>query len=62
MKELPLAVRQSVWIHTIGEKYKGKCGKCKKGLDCFNFYVEWDGDIVDFDKLVPICRMCYKNI
>ena len=59
MKELPLAVRQSIWIHRIGYKYYGKCKKCKAGIDCFNIYVAWDGDIVDFDKLAPICRVCY---
>jgi hypothetical protein len=59
MKELPLAVKQAVWIKTIGQKYKGKCNTCKIAIDCFNFYVAWDGINVDFDELNPICRKCY---
>jgi len=62
MKQLPLAVKQAVWINTIGEKYKGKCYMCKKILVCFDFYVAWDGKIVDFDVLAPICAKCYKTI
>jgi hypothetical protein len=60
-KELPLAVRQSIWIFKIGEKYNGKCAKCKSVLDCFNFYIDWDGGVVDFKKLNPICSNCFKK-
>jgi hypothetical protein len=62
MKELPLAVKQAVWINTIGKKYKGKCNTCKVIIDCFCFYVAWDGKFVDLDVLNPICGKCYKTI
>lgn len=62
---IPKAVRQQVWIHYMGEHYKGKCKIkwCQNNITVFDFHCGHDvphskGGTVDIANLYPICSNC----
>lgn len=64
-KKIPSAVRQQVWLHYIGEKYKTKCQIkwCKNEITVWTFVCghnvpESKGGSTTLDNLRPICNNC----
>jgi hypothetical protein len=63
--KIPKALREQVWLQSIGKKYEMKCyiKWCKNKMDVFNFHVghnipESKGGLTVLENLKPICARC----
>lgn len=63
--KIPKALREQVWINTMGEKYGGKCSVvwCKNRITVFDFQCghnipESKGGKTTLDNLIPLCARC----
>ena len=64
-QSIPKALREQVWMRTIGPKYEAKCSIrwCTNKMDVFNFHVghnqpESKGGTLDIRNLTAICTRC----
>lgn len=64
-EKIPKALREQVWIQTIGEKFESKCPIhwCKNRITPFDYHVghnipETKGGTLDINNLKPICSRC----
>ena len=62
---IPKALREQVWIQSIGKYFESKCTTfwCKNRISVFDFHVghkvpESKGGPTTIDNLVPICARC----
>jgi hypothetical protein len=62
---IPKALREQVWLTTIGKKYESKCyiPWCKNIMTVFDFHVGHDlpeskGGTLDINNLKAICARC----
>lgn len=62
---IPKALREQVWIKTMGFRFKGKCPTtwCRNEITVFDFQSghnvpESKGGATAIDNLVPICSRC----
>jgi hypothetical protein len=62
---IPKALREQVWIKTMGHQFEGKCPVtwCANQINVFNFQSghcipESKGGATTIDNLVPICDRC----
>ncbi len=62
---IPKALREQVWIQTIGKDFDAKCPTrwCKNRINPFDFHVghnipEAKGGTLDINNLKPICSRC----
>ena len=62
---IPKALREQVWLKTIGKKYEHECyiPWCKNKMTVFDFHVghnkpESQGGTLDIDNLEAICARC----
>ena len=62
---IPKALREQVWLKTIGKKYEYDCyiPWCKNKMTVFDFHVghnrpESHGGTLDIDNLEAICARC----
>ncbi len=62
---IPKAVREQVWIQTVGKKFTAKCPIrwCQNQITVFDFHVghnipEARGGTLDMNNLKPICARC----
>jgi len=67
--KIPQALREQVWIHFNGRKFKKKCyiQWCTNKIDVFNFQVghnipESKGGPTILDNLRPICSRCNQSM
>jgi len=63
--KIPKALREQVWLKSIGTKYEAKCSIlwCKNSMNVFDFHVghnvpESKGGHTDIKNLQPICSRC----
>jgi 5-methylcytosine-specific restriction endonuclease McrA len=63
--KIPKALREQVWLNTIGEHFQNKCKVvwCKNRMNVFDFQCghnipESKGGQTTLDNLVPICSRC----
>ncbi len=66
---LPKAVREQVWLKSIGEKFEGECSInwCRNKINVFNFTVGHDiprskGGSDKLDNLQAICSRCNSSM
>lgn len=64
-KKIPKALREQVWVQTIGHKFEHKCiiEWCNNIITVFDFHVghnipESKGGTTDITNLKPICARC----
>lgn len=64
-KSIPKALREQVWIHHFGYKFRHKCyiGWCSNVINVFDFHVghnipESKGGKTCLENLRPICSRC----
>lgn len=64
-KTIPKALREQVWIKSMGNKLTGKCKIrwCKNQMSAFDFHVGHDipeskGGTLNIENLHPICSRC----
>ena len=62
---IPNALREQVWLQSIGNYYKSKCYVkwCKNSITVFDFHVghnipESKGGLTVLENLLPICSRC----
>lgn len=62
---IPKALREQVWIRTVGKKFKAKCPIrwCQNEITPFDFHVghnipEAKGGTLEMNNLKPICSSC----
>jgi len=67
--KIPLALREEVWRHWMGEKFKSKCCVtwCTNMLTAFDFAVghnipESKGGTLTLSNLRPICNRCNTSM
>lgn len=67
--KIPLALREEVWRHWMGEKFKSKCCVkwCTNTLTAFDFAVghnipESKGGTLELGNLRPICNRCNTSM
>ena len=67
--KIPKALREQVWIQTVGKKFDAKCPIrwCKNRITPFDFHVGHDkpeskGGTLDIDNLKPICSRCNQSM
>jgi len=67
--KIPLALREEVWRHWMGEKFKSKCCVtwCTNQLTAFDFAVghnipESKGGTLELSNLRPICNRCNTSM
>jgi 5-methylcytosine-specific restriction endonuclease McrA len=63
--KVPRAVREQVWLTSVGAKYEAKCGVrwCTNKMNVFDFHVghnipESKGGTLDIKNLQAICSRC----
>jgi hypothetical protein len=66
---IPKALREQVWIKTMGCRFEGKCPVtwCANQINVFNFQSghcipESKGGATTIDNLVPICDRCNASM
>jgi 5-methylcytosine-specific restriction endonuclease McrA len=66
---IPKALREQVWLKTIGKKYENKCyiPWCQNKMTVFDFHVghnlpESKGGTLDIDNLEAICARCNQSM
>ena len=66
---IPLALKQNVWIKHVGSNFKGKCYVkwCNNTLTPFTFEAGHNipyskGGETSIDNLFPICSTCNKSM
>lgn len=64
-KQIPVALREQVWIHKMGRVFEGKCpvNWCQNTITVFNFQSghnipESRGGKTDLENLIPLCSRC----
>jgi len=64
-QKIPKALREQVWIHHFGEKFKHKCyvDWCNNNINVFDYHVghnvpESKGGKLNIRNLKPICARC----
>ena len=64
-KNIPLAIRQQVWLKYIGKEFSDKCNIiwCTNTISAFSFHVghvipESKGGLLNIENLRPICSTC----
>lgn len=62
---IPKALREQVWIQTMGRTFENKCYVhwCKNVINVFDFHVghdkpESEGGTLEITNLKPICARC----
>ena len=62
---IPKAIREQVWLQTLGKVYESKCyiSWCENMISVFDFHVGHDqpeskGGTLDVNNLKPICARC----
>ena len=67
--KIPLALREEVWRHWMGEKFRSKCRVtwCTNQLTAFDFAVghnipESKGGTLELRNLRPICNRCNTSM
>jgi len=67
--KIPLALREEVWRHWMGEQFKAKCRVtwCTNMLTAFDFAVghnipESKGGTLELGNLRPICNRCNTSM
>ena len=68
-KKIPQAVREQVWLHSIGKVFETKCKTkwCTNRITAFDFQCghnipESKGGLTTLDNLVPICARCNSSM
>ena len=63
--KIPKALREQVWLKSMGERFDGKCrvSWCKNRINVFDFQCghnipESKGGKTTLDNLLPICARC----
>jgi hypothetical protein len=63
--KIPKALREQVWLKSMGERFHGKCKVtwCKNRINAFDFQCghnipESKGGKTTLDNLLPICGRC----
>jgi 5-methylcytosine-specific restriction endonuclease McrA len=63
--KIPRALREQVWLMSVGPKYETKCNVhwCTNRINVFDFHVghnipESKGGTLDIKNLQPICSRC----
>ena len=66
---IPKAIREQVWLQTLGKVYESKCyiSWCDNNIDVFNFHVghnkpESRGGKLNINNLRPICSRCNHSM
>ena len=68
-QNIPKALREQVWLQTIGKKYEHKCyiDWCDNTITVFDFHVghnipESKGGTLDESNLFAICSRCNQSM
>lgn len=63
--KIPAALREQVWMHNVGSKFKTKCfvSWCKNDITVFDFqcghkHAESNGGTTTLNNLIPLCSRC----
>ncbi len=63
--KIPAALREQVWMHNVGSKFKTKCfvSWCKNNITVFDFQcghiqAESSGGATHLSNLIPLCSRC----
>ena len=63
--KIPAALREQVWMHNVGPKFKTKCfvSWCKNNITVFDFqcghkHAESIGGPTHLSNLIPLCSRC----
>lgn len=63
--KIPKAIREQVWIRSIGKRFESKCKTtwCRNRINVFDFQAGHDipeskGGSLEITNLVPICSRC----
>jgi hypothetical protein len=63
--KIPAALREQVWMHNVGSKFKTKCfvSWCKNNITVFDFQcghiqAESNGGATHLSNLIPLCSRC----
>ncbi len=63
--KIPAALREQVWMHNVGSKFKTKCfvSWCKNNITVFDFqcghkHAESSGGATHLNNLIPLCSRC----
>lgn len=67
--KIPKALREQVWISSVGQKFKSKCKVtwCKNHISVFDYECghnipESKGGKTTLDNLIPICARCNRSM
>jgi len=67
--KIPKALREQVWITSMGHKFEGKCKIkwCKNPINVFDYECghnipESKGGKTTLDNLIPICGRCNRSM
>jgi len=68
-QHIPIALREQVWIHTMGRVFEGKCPTtwCQNRLTVFDFQSghnipESKGGPTNLQNLIPLCSRCNQSM